>query len=296
MSPRRTEITRTGLYLEPSTRCSERCKLCYTAHREQHLLPIPVIQRAVEIMVDGQDTLGIFWCGLGEVFEDVRFVGTLAELDTRWPGRLLHVVQTNGQTLQDLPDPANKVALVSLDLPRAFNDENRGKAYWDRAVRFAARHLAAGGQGVGIKCLLTRGTAPAVERSFQALQRRWEQLTGLRPADVRYRSWLEPIIPFPRREISRIVNPAFVQCGGDEDPAALLVELERTLPFHHTALRDRPRTLELSVTARGLFSCCEAVIPIGTHADLEHLDRDAVLARLEAVAPACEACPLEAVC
>lgn len=293
---RRSEPTTTGLYLEPSTYCPLDCALCYTAHREQRLLPEAVIQRAVAVMIDGQDGLGIFWCGLGEVFEDARFPDLLRALDTRWPGRLLHMVQTNGQTTQDLPDPANKVALVSLDLPRGFTERHRGPGYWSRAVAFAARHLAAGGQGVGVKCLLTHSTLPAVGRSFAALQRRWAALAGLPLAEVRARSWLEPIVPFPRRDVARIDSPAFVPRGGGETPADLLSAVARHLPDHHAALVERPRTLEISVTARGVFSCCEAVVPIATHEELAHLDRAHLLARLEAAAPRCDDCPIQAVC
>jgi sulfatase maturation enzyme AslB (radical SAM superfamily) len=293
---RPTAITSTGLYLEPSTLCSLDCALCYTAHREQRLLDEAVIERAVALMVEGQETLGIFWCGLGEVFEDARFPSILEALDDRWPGRLLHVVQTNGQASRDLPAPANKVALISMDLPRRFQERHRGRGTWERAVAFGARHLAAGGQGVGIKCLLTRATLPAVGRSFHALQRHLSVRSGLELTETRRRSWLEPIVPFPRRDVALLDNPAFVSRGGGEDPAALLAELARHQPEHHRDLEQRPRTLELSVTARGLFSCCEAVVGIGEHADLAHLDRAAVQARLEAAAPACEACPIREVC
>ncbi len=293
---RGTSVTTTGLYLEPSTFCPLDCALCYTAHHEQRLLPAELIHRAVELSVEGQQTLGIFWCGLGEVFEDPRFPGLLSDLDARWPERLLHVVQTNGQTTLDLPGPANKVALVSMDLPRAFQERHRGRGSWERAVHFAARHLAAGGQGVGIKCLLTRRTLPAVPRSFHALQRRLSALSGLAIHETRRRSWLEPILPFPRRDVARIDSPAFVPRGGVEDPGVLLSAMARHLPEHHAELTGRPRTLELSVTADGLFSCCEAVVRIGEHEDLARLDRGALMARLEAAAPACEGCPLEAVC
>ncbi len=295
-SHRRSELTTTGLYLEPSTYCPLDCALCYTAHREQRLLPEPAIQRAVTVMLEGQESLGIFWCGLGELFQDRRFPGMLERLDARWPGRLLHVVQTNGQTGRDLPAPGNKVALVSMDLPRAFQECHRGRGTWARAVAFGARHLAAGGQGLGVKCLLTHATLPGVGRSFLGLQRRWAELAGLPLAEVRARSWLEPILPFPRAEVARLDNPAFVPRGGEESPAALLAALARHLPEHAEALRDRPRTVELSVTAAGLFSCCEAVVPIGALDELEGLDRATILSRLEAAAPACEGCPLEAVC
>lgn len=293
---RGTIPTTTGLYLEPSTFCPLDCALCYTAHREQRLLPAEVIHRTVDVMATDQDVLGIFWCGLGEVFADARFPGLLADLDARWPGRLLHVIQTNGQTLEDLPEPGNKVALVSLDLPRAFTAQHRGPAYWGRAVAFAARHLAAGGQGIGVKCLVTHATLPAVGRSFHALQKRLSVLSGLNIRETRRRTWLEPIVPFPRADVARIDSPAFVPRGGGEDPMALLAAMARYLPAHHAELKDRPRTLELSVTAEGLFSCCEAVVPIGEHADLWRLDRAALIARLAVAAPACEACPLEAVC
>jgi hypothetical protein len=293
---RLTEPTTTGLYLEPCTLCSLDCALCYTAHAEQRLLPAPVIQRAVELMVDSQDSLGLFWCGLGEVFEDARFVGLLEDLDARWPGRLLHMVQTNGQTERDLPAPANKVALVSLDLPRAFQERHRGRGSWDRAVAFAARHLAAGGQGVGVKCLLTRHTLPSVGRSFHALQRRLSELGKLSIDETRRRSWLEPIVPFPRRDVARIDSPAFVPRGGGEDPRALMAAMAQHLPAHHAALEARPRTLEISVTAEGVFSCCEAVVPVATHAELGHMDREGLLRRLAAAAPACSRCPLEGVC
>ncbi len=293
---RPTEITTTGLYLEPCTFCPLDCALCYTAHRRQRLLPTEVIGRAVEIMLEGQDTLGVFWCGLGEVFQDVRFPDLLRDLDARWPERLLHVVQTNGQTERDLPAAANKVALISLDLPRSWSAAHRGAGYWPRAIAFAARHLAAGGQGVGIKCLLSRDSLPAVGRSFHALQKRLAVLAGLPIHDVRRRSWLEPILPFPRAAVADLDNPAFVPRGGEEDPATLLALVQQHLPNHHTSLRDRPRTLELSVTARGLFSCCEAVVPIGEHGDLTRLDRTTLRARLELAAAACARCPLRRVC
>jgi len=293
---RTTSLTTTGLYLEPCTLCSLDCALCYTAHREQRLLDTDLIHRAVELMVTDQETLGIFWCGLGEVFEDGRFPGLLHGLDARWPDRLLHVVQTNGQTDRDLPDPANKVALVSLDLPRRFQERHRGRGTWDRAVAFAARHLAAGGQGVGIKCLLTRATLPAVPRSFHALQKGLSVRSGLTIHETRRRSWLEPIVPFPRTDVAQLDNPAFVPKGGGEDPAALLAAMARHLPEHHTELSDRPRTLEVSVTAADVFSCCEAVVPIATLDELPALDRAALIARLEAAAPACETCPLREVC
>lgn len=293
---RTTELTTTGLYLEPSTYCPLDCALCYTAHHTQRLLPAAVIRRAVERMVEGQDSLGVFWCGLGELFEDSHFPGLLRDLDERWPGRLLHVVQTNGQTTSELPEPANKVALVSMDLPRAFCEAHRGRGYWERAVAFGARHLAQGGQGLGVKCLLTTTTMPAVGRSFHALQKRWSVLSGLPIHTVRQRSWLEPILPFPRRDVARIDSPAFVPRGGGEDLPALLDAVGRHLPEHLESLAVRPRTLELSVTPEGLFSCCEAVVRIGQHDDLERLDRSALMARLEAAAPACDGCPLEAVC
>jgi hypothetical protein len=292
---RTSSITTTGLYLEPSTYCPLDCALCYTAHKEQRLLPAALIERAVAVMVEGQETLGIFWCGLGEVFEDQRFPGLLRDLDARWPERLLHVVQTNGQSELDLPDPANKVALISMDLPRRFQERHRGRGTWDRAVAFGARHLAAGGQGLGVKCLITRATLPSVGRSFHALRKRLSVLAGLSIAETRRRSWLEPIVPFPRGEVARLDNPAFVPRGGGEDPATLFAALARQLP-EHQGLGQRPRTLELSVTAEGLFSCCEAVVRIGDHADLERLDRAEIRARLTAAAPACEACPLAGVC
>ena len=293
---RPTELTTTGLYIEPSTLCSLNCALCYTAHRDQRLLSAELIHRAVALMAKGQDTLGIFWCGLGEVFEDPRFPGLLEDLDARWPERLLHVVQTNGQTTHDLPEPTNKVALVSMDLPRAFQERHRGRGSWDRSVAFAARHLAAGGQGIGIKCLLTLRTLPAVPRSFHALQKRLSVLSGLTIAEIRRRSWLEPIVPFPRQDVARIASPAFVPRGGGEDPSALLEAMARHLPEHHADLKDRPRTVELSVTADGLFSCCEAVVRIGELSELEQLDRTTVVARLHAAVPACETCPIRAIC
>lgn len=298
MSAARTaDITTTGLYLEPSTLCPLDCALCYTAHKEQRLLPVEVIHRAVEVMIAGQETLGLFWCGLGEVFVDRRFPGLLQDLDARWPDRLLHVVQTNGQVPgAALPDPANKVALVSVDLPRAFQEAHRGRGTWARALDFGARHLTAGGQGLGIKCLLTSATVPAVARSFRGLQRALARRAGLPLADVRARSWLEPIVPFPRTRVNELHNPAFIANGGAEDPAALLAAVARHLPEHAASLRERPWTLELSVTARGLFSCCEAVVSIGEHSDLWRLDRRALLARLEAAAVECEACPLLDVC
>jgi len=294
---RKAQIATTGLYLEPSTLCPLDCALCYTAHREQRLLPVEVIRRAVEVMIEGQPTLGLFWCGLGEVFADRRFPGLLDDLDLRWPGRLLHVVQTNGQVPgAALPFPANKVALVSVDLPRAFQEAHRGRGTWARALDFGARHLAAGGLGLGIKCLLTTSTLPAVSRSFQGLRRTLARRAGLALSDLRARTWLEPVVPFPRARVGELDNPAFVPRGGAEDPAAVLAAVARHLPEHEEALRQRPWTIELSVTARGLFSCCEAVLPIGEHADLWRLDRAALLARLEVAAAACERCPLGEVC
>lgn len=293
---RGVEVLASGLYLEPSTLCSRACGLCYTAHSEQRLLPADVIARAVEVMLpDGAD-LGLFWCGLGEVFEDARFPGLLAGLDARFPGRLLHVVQTNGMVPgAALPDPGGKVALVSLDLPRAFHEAHRGRGAWERAVGFCARHLAAGGLGVGIKCLLSARSLPAVARSFAGLRAALARRAGIPPAEVRARTWLLPIIPFPRARVAGIGSPAFAARGGGEDPAALRAAARRCLPACAAEL-ERPRTLELSVTARGLFSCCEAVVQVGEHADLWRLDRAALLARVEAAAPACEACPLREVC
>ena len=293
---RATSITTTGLYVEPSTFCPLDCALCYTAHTTQRLLPAEVIHRAAALMLEDHHTLGIFWCGLGEVFQDHRFPNLLDDLDQRYHGRLLHVVRTNGQARATLAAAANKVALVSLDLPRAFTARHRGRGYWDRAVAFSARHLAAHGQGLGIKCLVTSATLPAVARSFHALQKRLSVLSGLSIHETRRRSWLEPILPFPRTDVARIDNSAFVPRGGEEDPTALLEALARWLPEHCVELRERPRTLELSVTAQGLFSCCEAVVRIGDLDELEHLDHATVRARLEAAAPACETCPLEGVC
>jgi hypothetical protein len=293
---RGAQILTTGLYLEPSTFCPRACALCYTAHREQRLLPAEVVHRAVEVMLADGETLGLFWCGLGEVFEDARFPGLLSDLDARWPGRLLHVVQTNGLVPgAALPDPGGKVALVSLDLPRAFHEAHRGRDAWHPAVDFGARHLAAGGLGLGIKCLLTTRTLPAVARSFPGLRATLARQSGLPLAVVRARTWLLPIVPFPRAQVAEIQNAAFGARGGVEDPTALRAAARRLLPGCAADL-DRPRTLELSVTSRGLFSCCEAVIQVGEHADLWRLDREALLARVRAAAPACETCPLREAC
>ena len=46
----------------------------------------------------------------------------------------------------------------------------------------------------------------------------------------------------------------------------------------------------------GVFSCCEAVVPIATLTELATLDRDALLGRLRAAAPSCGACALRDVC
>jgi len=291
------EVLRNGLYLEPCTFCPLDCALCYTAHRQQHLLPLDVAHRAVDLMLEGQQSLGIFWCGLGELLCDPRFFGLLADLDARWPSRLLHSVQTNGQHGSAvLPAPANKVLLLSLDLPRAFTRQHRGGGYWTRAVAFAARHLAAGGIGVGIKCLLTAHTLPSVARSFGALQARLAALSGLPPSQVRRTSWLEPILPFPAEQVARIHSAAFAPRGGQENRGELLALVARHLPEHREALADRPRSLQLAVTSAGLFTCCEAVVKLGEHRELWRLDRSALLDRLSSKAADCETCPLAENC
>ena len=75
---RATSITTTGLYVEPSTFCPLDCALCYTAHTTQRLLPAEVIHRAAALMLEDHHTLGIFWCGLGAVFQEGIHFGCCA--------------------------------------------------------------------------------------------------------------------------------------------------------------------------------------------------------------------------
>ncbi len=295
---RRNEINGSGLYIEPSTWCPLDCQLCYTAHRQRRLLPRAAISRAVELMLEGQDSLGLFWCGLGEVFEDERFVGLLQELDERYEGRLLHLIQTNGQTGGRLPlrGPENKLLLISLDLPRAFNDWQRGPDCWEPALACGAAALAQGVLGLGVKCLLSASSLPQVAPAFEELLRHWSAASGLDLDQVRQRVRLEPIIPFHRQQVARIERSSFAPGGGTEDRQALLELAAQHLPQHLEDLRDRPRTVQASLTVDGLFSCCEAVERIGAIEDLWRLDRTGVLTKLAAAAPRCQRCPLASIC
>lgn len=293
---RPTEVNASGLYLEPTTFCPLDCGLCYTAHHRRDRLPFDVARRAVEVMLDGVEVLGLFWCGLGEVYADPRFPGFLDRLDGAHGPRLLHLVQTNGQHPRRAPArrPENKVFLLSMDLPRAFHESHRGPGTWERAVAFGARQLEAGVLGVGVKSLVTLATIPQLAGAFAALQATWSRRTGLPLAEVQARTHLEPVVPFPPRDTAQVGGSAFVARGAAEDPEVLYGAVARHLP--HLALHRRPRTVQLSVTVDGVFSCCEAVVRVGDHADLRRLDRRAWLDRLEAAAEACGTCPLRGVC
>ncbi len=298
---RGTEIVTTGLYVEPCTFCPLACLPCYTAHRERRHLPEATVFRAIEILLGDGGVLGVFWCGLGEVHEDPRFPGILASCDARWGDRLLHVVQTNGQHPEALPveRAGNKVFLVSLDLPRTLHESLRGPGTWAPAVAYAGRALAAGALGVGVKCLLTVNSAPAVGPAFEALRAAWAEEAGLGVDEAARRIHLHPIVPFPRDAVARVPRPSFHAGGWHEDPAAVRAAAARADLGRYgpePGLLDRPRTVEVSLTVDGVFSCCEAVVPIATLEDLSVLDRSALLARLRAAAAACETCALAEVC
>ncbi|MBN1334797.1 MAG: radical SAM protein [Deltaproteobacteria bacterium] len=299
--PRGTEVVTSGLYVEPYTWCPLACRPCYTAHRERRSLPEASVFRAIEILLEGQEVLGVFWCGLGEVHEDPRFSSLLARCDARWGDRLLHVVQTNGQHPEAVPveRTGNKVFLVSIDLPRALHESFRGPGTWDPAVTYASRALAAGALGVGVKCLLTVDSAPEVGPAFEALRTEWGQAAGLGAEETARRVRLHPVVPFPREAVARVDRPSFRGGGWHESPAAVrkaALEADLVRFCSDPGVLDRPRTVEVSLTVDGVFSCCEAIVLIADLEDLDTLDRSELLARLRAAAPGCRACPLKDVC
>ena len=298
---RGTEVVTTGLYVEPCTYCPLACRPCYTAHRERRLLPEDAIFRAIEVLLGDRAVLGVFWCGLGEVHEDPRFPAILDACDARWGDRLLHVVQTSGQHPEAVPDghPGNKVFLVSLDLPRALHERFRGPGTWEPAVAYAGRALAAGALGVGVKCLLTVDSAPEVGPAFEALRAAWAEEAGLGAEEAARRVHLHSIVPFPRDAVAAVGRPSFTRGGWHEDPGAVRAAIARAglARFAPGAdAPDRPRTLQVSLTVDGVFSCCEAVVPVATLGELAALGRDALLDRLRAAASRCGDCALCEVC
>ena len=295
---RRSELTPNGLYIEPCTLCPLECALCYTAHDQQRLLDTRWIRRAIAIYAEALETVGVFWCGLGEVLYDRRFAPLLDELDERYGDKLVHVIQTSGQVPQSavLERPGHRFFAVSIDLPVPFNEQHRGVGYTERAEAFISRALRNGALGVQIKSLLTLAHLPELAESFQALQQRLAKRSGRSMSEIQNLVTLEPILPFQRDEVSQIASTAFVPQGGTEDRAALLEAVKTHLPERWAYLRDRPRTIELSVTADGLFNCCEAVEKIGSLTELSSLDHSSVLDRLLHSMSQCEACALQGVC
>jgi sulfatase maturation enzyme AslB (radical SAM superfamily) len=293
-----SELTPNGLYIEPCTLCPLECSLCYTAHDQQRLLDARWIRRAIAIYAEALETVGVFWCGLGEVLYDRRFAPLLDELDTQYGDKLVHVIQTSGQVPHSpvLERPAHRFFAVSIDLPVAFNEHHRGAGYTERAEAFITRALQNGTLGVQIKSLLTLKHLPHLAESFQALQQRLSQRSGLSMSEIQNLVTLEPILPFQRDEVSQIASSAFVPQGGTEDRAALLEAVKTHLPDRWAYLTNRPRTIELSITADGLFNCCEAVEGIGDLDELSSLNHATILDRLRRSTTRCDACALRDVC
>jgi hypothetical protein len=295
---RSSVLTETGLYIEPCTYCPLQCTLCYTAHEKQKLLDERWILRAVDLYAQALDTVGVFWCGLGEVLYDRRFAPLLQRLDDRYGARLVHVIQTSGQLPEHpiLHRPEHRFFAVSIDLPVRFNEQHRGAGYTAKAETFIAQALKNGALGVQIKCLLTLATIAAVPNAFRALQARIADQTGLSQSTVETKLTLEPILPFAQKEVAQISSPAFIAQGGAESRQALLAAVAKHLPEHLKRLTTRPRTVELALTADGLFNCCEAVESIGTLRDLDRLDYAQIIERLQASMLRCEDCVLRDVC
>ncbi len=293
-----SELTPNGLYIEPCTLCPLECALCYTAHDQQRLLDTRWIRRAIAIYAEALETVGVFWCGLGEVLYDRRFAPLLDELDDQYGDKLVHVIQTSGQIPQSavLERPGHRFFAVSIDLPVAFNEQHRGAGYTERAEAFISRALRNGALGVQIKSLLTLTHLPDLAESFQALQQRLSERSGLSMSEVENLVTLEPILPFQRDEVARIASSAFVPQGGTEDRASLLEATKAHLPDRWAYLTHRPRTIELSVTADGLFNCCEAVERIGSLTELASLDHAGILDRLRPSIARCDECVLRDVC
>jgi|GEM_PF-5205651 len=298
LQPRRTELTPNGIYIEPCTYCPLDCALCYTAHKTQRLLDTQWIYRAIEIYAEALDTVGLFWCGLGEVLYDRRFAPMLDSLDARYGSKLVHVIQTSGQIPNSpvLTRPENRFFAVSIDLPVAFNETHRGKGYTARAEAFIARALQNGAMGVQIKSLLTVQNLQVLRQSFDALQRRIATQSKLALPDVQSRVTLEPIVPFQRDEVEKISSEAFVSQGDTANRETLLQTLKHTMPERWAYLTSRPRTIELALTADGLFNCCEAVERIGDLNELTSLNYATIVARLRESMTNCTSCALEGVC
>lgn len=293
-----SEITTTGLYVEPCTFCPLECTLCYTRHESQRLLPEPLVERAVALLLSGTETLGIFWCGLGELYADARFPGIVDRLDARWGDRLVHSIQTNGQYPDATPfvRADNKVVLVSVDLPRAFQEQNRGPETYDAAVRYLATQREAGVLGGVVKTLVTQDTVGELAQGFDTLVEDVATVFYDEPEAVAEWLRLEPVLPFRADETAAGPPVSFRANAYSEERDALLKALAHHLPEHAKRLRERPRTVQVALTTNGVFSCCEATVRVAHHDELQRLSYDDLMSRLEEAVAICEDCPLKDVC
>lgn len=259
------EFVPSQLYIEPTSVCNLKCKMCYTNvinGPDKRVIPADRIMSMIERFVDAAPPpYKIYWCGTGEIFLHKEFPQMVNEVMRRYGNSIAQTVQTNG-TIDRLDEFDTLKPLkfsVSVDGQRAAHDWHRGEKNYDRTLAFCRSVLDRGGQKLTLRLLLTRDNIHTLH-DLQA-----ELVERLGPRFV-----LEPMLPFTNKDLNNVRPKSLVVVQKDIDDSRTLTAaearaiLEEKYQGRYQLDEHAPAvTNYLSLTTYGVFSCCNAIVKLG---------------------------------
>lgn len=278
------------LYIEPTSVCNLKCRMCYTnvingpnsRVLEEHRI-LDLVRRFAE-ETDGP--FSIYWCGTGEVFLHKRFPQMVNAIIERYGDGVTQTIQTNGTVdrLAELPHLAPLSFNVSIDGMREAHEWHRGRKTYDRTLRFCRNILDGGCRSLAIRMLLTRDNIYSLDE-FHA-----ELVQTLGP-----RFELRPMIPFPNRELRPMRQGSLALARTEIEDQRMLPREEvwaimtERYAGRFTLDEDSPAVNNyLSLTPYGVFSCCNGIIKLGE----PETDVAVLRERMAASESACRSCTL----
>ena len=265
------------LYIEPVGMCNLRCKLCYTK-RYSKIIPKARLLKIINDFSKLKKSMKIYWCGGGELFLYRHFVPIANYVSDNIVG-CKQVIQTNGMFSEGL-DSLNKIEKidfrVSIDMPRRFQEWNRGKGNFDKAMDFCRKAYDIG-CGIEVRTLLVKDN---IEHLLE-FEKFLKDEIG------------ERII----LSATPVMLPKDTGCKNDVEKGMLFDSLEEVrngLGKYNGrfASNNHDYLTYVSISPSGFYSCCEMINKIG---DLNE-DLSVIMERLKSSADYCNRCRLLKYC
>ncbi len=282
------------LYLEPTSVCNLRCRMCYTNvinGKDRRVVdPVRVLDFVRRFAAATEPPISIYWCGTGEVFMHPQFPEMVNTVLSELGSAASQTIQTNGTLGDRLRELSSLSAIdfrVSIDGRRPAHEWLRGDNTYERAIRFCREAVDRGCRSLTVRTLLTRQNVEDLdafhEELVERLGARVQLLLG---------------IGLSKRSMRRLRQRSLAVVQNELDHSYLLSESEAR-QIVRERYQDRyvidehtdPSVMDnyLSLTTYGVHSCCHGAVKLGeAESDIAALRQS--MADSDAACRACSAC------